>query len=201
MEAARKHLEEEKKKRAQQNSGQSNRSATSTTLAKQPSAQRIMNSSGSSFKAPQASSSDVRVGAQEDLDKLSMSSSRAKKKTAPRQLKPIAAKSQSTVDIKPPKSNKKATEPEVEVIQSGSLVHKQSNRVVGNGDSGAVIDMGLGGGLSINPMKKQRKQIMKDIDMDVNQFMKDFEETKSHAMAQVSDTASSISSMTTDSKI
>ena len=43
--------------------------------------------------------------------------------------------------------------------------------------------MGLGGGLSINPMKKQRKQIMKDIDMDVNQFMKDFEETKSHAMA------------------
>ena len=42
---------------------------------------------------------------------------------------------------------------------------------------------------------------MKDIDMDVNQFMKDFEETKSHVMGQVSDTASSISSMTTDSKI
>ena len=37
--------------------------------------------------------------------------------------------------------------------------------------------------------------------MDVNQFMRDFEEMKSDAMAQVSDTVSSVSSMTTDSKI
>ena len=73
---------------------------------------------------------------------------------------------------------------------------------------GSVIDMGLGPGKSINPMKKQRKDIMKDIDKDVHQFMKDFEEQKSSAIASVSnltsaadDLISSASAVSTDSKI
>ena len=65
-----------------------------------------MNSSGSSFKAPQ--STEVRAGAQEDLDKISLSSSRSsvKKKAAPRTLKPL-----------PPKHQNFTTD----VVQSGSL--------------------------------------------------------------------------------
>ena len=62
-------------------------------MGKGTSTQRLMNASGGSFKAPQASSSDIRAGAQEDLDRLSMNSSRAKMKaTAPRNLKPIPGK-------------------------------------------------------------------------------------------------------------
>ena len=44
---------------------------------------------------------------------------------------------------------------------------------------------------------------MKDIDLDVNQFMKDFEENKSEALAansEFSDAASMQSAMTTNSK-
>ena len=56
MEAAKKHLEEESKKRKQQthsSTGQRNPALNNkTAMAKQPSAQRVMNSSGSSFKAP-----------------------------------------------------------------------------------------------------------------------------------------------------
>ena len=67
-----------------------------TNLTKVPSSQRIMNSSGSSFKAQPATSNDVRAGAQEDLEKMSMSSSHAKKKGAPRTLKPLTNKTSAT---------------------------------------------------------------------------------------------------------
>ena len=43
--------------------------------------------------------------------------------------------------------------------------------------------MGLGPATSVNHLKKQRKDMLKDIDKDVNSFMKDFEEQKSLAMA------------------
>ena len=56
---------------------------------------------------------------------------------------------------------------------SDSLKHK---RVAGGADQGAIIDMGLGGGIGFNHKKKEKKDIMRNIDMDVNQFMKDFEE-------------------------
>ena len=73
MEAAIKHLEEEQTKRKSQRTLQSNQSET--TVGKKPSsAQRMMNSSGSSFKQ-QASATEVRAGAQEDMEKLSLSSS------------------------------------------------------------------------------------------------------------------------------
>ena len=60
-----------------------------------------MNASGGSFKQ-QASASDVRAGAQEDLDKISMSGSQAgkKKTSAPRTLKPIASSGQMTTSSK-----------------------------------------------------------------------------------------------------
>ena len=68
--------------------------------------------------------------------------------------------------------------------------------------------MGLGAGKSINPMKKQRKDIMKNIDQDVHQFMKDFEEQKSSALASASnissaadDLLSQASAVSTDQKI
>ena len=68
--------------------------------------------------------------------------------------------------------------------------------------------MGLGPGKSINPLKKQRKEMLKDIDLDVNQFMKEFEEQKSHAIASCNnltsaadDLLSSVSGVTADSKI
>jgi len=61
--------------------------------------------------------------------------------------------------------------------------------------------MGLGAGKSFNPHKKQRKEILKGIDADVNNFMKDFEEHKSHALASVDDLLSSASGATVDSKI
>ena len=162
-----------------------------------------MNSSGSSFKAAQ--STDVRAGAQDDLDKISMSSSRgaAKKKSAPRTLKPIPGK-QSAAQL--PKASLAS-----DIIPSGSLQHKQSNRLrggEGNGETGNVINMGLGPGKSINPLKKQRKEMLKDIDLDVNQFMKEFEEQKSHAIASCNnltsaadDLLSSVSGVTADSKI
>jgi len=63
-----------------------------------------------------------------------------------------------------------------------------------------VIDMGMGPGIVVNHKKKQRKEMMKDIDMDVNQFMKDFEETKKAATA-FDDSASQMSGLTNDSKI
>ena len=56
-----------------------------------------------------------------------------------------------------------------DIIPSASLKHKQPNK--DSGDKGNVIDMGLGNGKSINPHKKQRKEILKNIDHDVNQFM------------------------------
>lgn len=67
--------------------------------------------------------------------------------------------------------------------------------------------MGLGAGKSVNPRKNQRKEILKGIDKDVNDFMKDFEEQKSHALASVSNLSSademlsSVSGATVDSKI
>ncbi len=62
-----------------------------------------------------------------------------------------------------------------DVITSNSLQHKRALR---EPDSGLVIDMGMGPGIQINPKKKQTRAMMKDINKDVNQFMKDFEETK-----------------------
>ncbi len=86
MEAAKKHLEEEKNKRKTAGSGQSSRSeAARVNLANGRSSQRIMNSSGSSFKG--APSTEVRAAAQDEAEKLSLSSSKvAKKKSAPRTL-------------------------------------------------------------------------------------------------------------------
>ena len=111
----------------------------------------------------------MRAGAQEDLDKISMSSSRGavgKKKAAPRTLKPLPTGKTSVAQL--PKAPQMPTET---VIASGSLVHRQSNRTVAasSGEGGGnVIDMGLGGGKSINHHKKQRKEALKDIDQDVN---------------------------------
>lgn len=54
-----------------------------------------MNASGSSFKAQTESVSDIKAAAHQEMDKLSMGSSRAaaKKKTAaPRTLKPLVGK-------------------------------------------------------------------------------------------------------------
>jgi len=87
----------------------------------------------------------VIAGAHDDLEKMSMSGSVAKRKSTPRTLKPIAAKSQAQLG-KPPSSNRS------EVIISESLKHKQANR----GEQGNVIDMGLGPSTVSNPMKKQR---------------------------------------------
>ena len=185
MDAAIKHLEEEKRKRKAGGSGQGNRNTKKVETAgvvggmsKAQSSQRLMNSSGSSFKAPQATSSDVRAGAQEDLDRLSMNSSRAKMKTtAPRNLKPIPGKtagsgpSLPTKKVVAPKSTKPAQDSSI--VVSDSLKHK---RAAGGADQGAIIDMGLGGGIGFNQKKKEKKDIMRNIDMDVNQFMKDFEE-------------------------
>ena len=97
MEAAKKHLEEQRSKRKTAGSGQSSRSAATTTnLANGQSSQRIMNSSGSSFKG--AASTEVRAAAQDEAEKLSLSSSKvAKKKSAPRILQPIASKSQAQI--------------------------------------------------------------------------------------------------------
>ena len=40
-----------------------------------------------------------------------------------------------------------------------------------------MIDMGLGSGaMHFNPKKKQRKEMLKDIELDVKKFMADFEE-------------------------
>ena len=64
--------------------------------------------------------------------------------------------------------------------------------------------MGLGNGKAINPMKRQIKDIMKNIDQDVHQFMKDFEEQKTSAIASVSNLTSAAdeaSAISTDSKI
>ena len=51
--------------------------------------------------------------------------------------------------------------------------------------------MGLGG-KSVNNQKKQRKEILKNIDQDVKQFMTDFNEHKEIANA-FDDVASSVS--------
>ena len=143
MEAAKKHLEEEKNKRKTAGSGQSSRSeAVTTNLANGRSSQRIMNSSGSSFKG--APSTEVRAAAQDEAEKLSLSSSKvAKKKSAPRTLQPIASKSQAQIG-KPPSSNRN------EVLQSESLKHKQANKA----EQGSVIDMGLGPSKVSNPKKR-----------------------------------------------
>jgi hypothetical protein len=129
-----------------------------------------MNSSGGSFK-PQASASDVRAGAQEDLDKLSMGSSRVKKKQGAVRgtLKPIA---QTTTGK--PKSHAS------DVIASNSLQHKRNLR---EQDGSIAIDMMMGPGIQINSKKKMRSDLMKDIKKDVNQFLQEYEETKKAATA------------------
>ena len=156
-------------------------------LNKASSTQRLMNSSGSSFK-PQASASDVRAGAHEDLDKLSMGSTHhLKKKQASvrNSLKPIPSAASSaalkSTEMKPASTKKSSQQAHAsDVITSNSLQHKRGLR---EPDSGIVIDMGMGPGIQINPKKKQARAMMKDINKDVNQFMKDFEETKKAATA------------------
>lgn len=68
------------------------------------------------------------------------------------------------------------------MIKSESLQHRQANRPTVK-EAGSLIDMGLGPATSVNHLKKQRKDMLKDINMDVNSFMKDFEEQKSLAKA------------------
>lgn len=125
----------------------------SQTMQKAQSTQRLMNSSGGSFKA---SASDVRASAQEDLDKLSMGSSRAaakKKPTAPRVLKPLDKTPAPVPGAHAPKV--RATH-DSDVIPSGSLQYRASNR--GGSENGMAIDMGLGvPGASFNPVKKKKQ--------------------------------------------
>ena len=46
-------------------------------------------------------------------------------------------------------------------------------------ETGMVMDLGLGRkGVSFNKNKKERKEMLKDIDNDVQKFMQDFEENK-----------------------
>lgn len=87
------------------------------------------------------------------------SSQRVKKKSAVRNLKPISS---TTRAGQLPKAKQNHVS---DVIESGSLAHKQ--RPAGQ-DQGMVIDMGMGPGIVVNHKKKQRKEMMKDIDMDVN---------------------------------
>ena len=63
---------------------------------------------------------------------------------------------------------------------------------VGGSDQGQLIDMGLGPGKQVNSLKKQRKEMLKDIESDVKLFMKDFEEQK-QAASVFDDAASSVS--------
>ena len=148
MEAAKKQLEEMKKAREKPPSGNSSRSAVVSGLS-----QRKMNASGGSFKA-----TDVRASAQEDLDKMSMggsTSSLLKKKEAPRTLKPLT-KSATTKGNLSSKGKNPSPAIHHEIITSGSLAHKRPNPV-NDAETGGVINMGLGAGVSVNPKRNQRK--------------------------------------------
>jgi len=59
-------------------------------------------------------------------------------------------------------------------------------------EGGSIIDMGLNPAVSVNAKKKQRKEMLKNIESDVKQFMQDFEEQKQAASA-FDDVASSVS--------
>jgi len=63
--------------------------------------------------------------------------------------------------------------------------------------------MGLGAGKSINHQKKQRKEMLKDIEQDVKQFMTDFAQHKeiANAFDDSASAVSGISGMSKDSKI
>ena len=96
------------------------------------------------------------------------------------------------------------------ILASASLQHKQSSRTVAanSGENGNMIDMGMGNGKNINVHKNQRKAMLKNIESDVTQFMKDFEETKSLALESAAnltsaqdDAMSSVSGVTANSKI
>ncbi len=101
-------------------------------------------------------------------------------------LKPIpsvasSAAQKKSSEVKPGVTKKSSQQAHAsDVITSNSLQHK---RAIRQPDSGSVIDMGMGAGIQINPKKKQARAMMKDINKDVNQFMKDFEETKKAATA------------------
>lgn len=147
-----------------------------------------MNNSAGSFKMA-ASSTEVRAGAKEDLDKISMGSAKLPKKkaTPTRSLKPIAQTASMTAHTS-------------DVIISDSLKHKP--RVMSN-DQGFCMDMGLGTGKSINHQKKQRKELLKNIEQDVMQFMNDANEHKeiANAFDDSASAASSISGLNKDTKI
>ena len=153
-----------------------------------------MNSSQGSFKQ---ASNEIRAGAKEDLDKISMGSAKLAKKKMPvpsRPLRPIA----STGKVPTAKSGSKAHASDI--IISDSLQHKPR---IGVSDQGALIDMGLGPGKSLNQQKRQRKDMLKDIEKDVKQFMEDFSESKEAAIAfdDCASSVSGVSALSKDSKI